>query len=361
MAGNRRRALQAGDRLGMAVDLRHPFRALGLVAQTLDAARGGTGTNGDQQTAMGTEVLDAFEIFRRRHAALDARHIHTGIRIERPRFGKVHQIDPFGERQQRLAEIEERQLAAVAGTELEHGHARLARVSGLQAHQNPLCASRALTSLQLNTGPSRQTNAPPNWQWPQRPTAHCMLRSMLSYRRDSGRPRASRASAALRIMPSGPHIMATAQPGSKLARLNNTVTRPTCQGHNAAPSLAATNTWVSGNFAQRSYCSRQIRSSACFTPWMMTSLPKRSRRRSTKSFTDTTGAQPRPPVTSTTSHPPTSCNGQPRPNGPRRPTRSPGLSEANPRVTRPSARMEWPTRSRSSGSDMMEIGTSPTP
>jgi len=96
-----------------------------------------------------------------------------------------------------------------------------------------------------------------------------------------GQAACSRLSAAARIMPSGPHIMATAHSGSKLARLNNSVTRPTCQGHNAAPSLAATNTWVSGNFAQRSYCSRQIRSSACFTPWMMTSLPKRSRRRST--------------------------------------------------------------------------------
>ncbi|MDZ7654036.1 MAG: hypothetical protein U5L03_16525 [Burkholderiaceae bacterium] len=138
-----------------------------------------------------------------------------------------------------------------------------------------------MTSPQLNTGPSRQTKAPPNWQWPQRPTAHCMLRSMLRYRLDSGRPRASRLSAATCIMPSGPHIIATAQFGSKLARSNSSVTRPTCQGHSAAPSLAATSTWVSGSFAQRSYCSRQIRSSACFTPWMMTSLPKRSRRRIT--------------------------------------------------------------------------------
>src|SRR3569832_2037126 len=56
-------------------------------------------------------------------------------------------------------------------------------------------------------------------------------------------------------------------------------------------------------------------------------------------ITDTTGAQPSPPVTTTSSRPSASCMGQPRPYGPRRPRRSPCLSFCMPRVTRPTARI----------------------
>ena len=107
-----------------------------------------------------TDALDAFEIFRRRHAALDEGDVRVGVRIERAGLGEVHQVDTPGEREQIFAEVEKGELATIAGTELVHRHARFAGCRRI--HQNPLCASKVLTSPQLNTGPSRQTNAPPS-------------------------------------------------------------------------------------------------------------------------------------------------------------------------------------------------------
>ncbi|MDZ7654035.1 MAG: hypothetical protein U5L03_16520 [Burkholderiaceae bacterium] len=86
------------------------------------------------------DMLDALEVFRRRYAAFDEGDIHVGIRIERPGLGKVHQIDPLGEREQVLAEIEQGQLAAIAGAELVHRHTRLHRIVHRCVHQKPLCA-----------------------------------------------------------------------------------------------------------------------------------------------------------------------------------------------------------------------------
>ena len=54
------------------------------------------------------------------------------------------------------------------------------------AIRTPGAQARISPRSSRTPGPSRQTNAPPNWQWPQRPTAHCMLRSMLRNRRDWG-------------------------------------------------------------------------------------------------------------------------------------------------------------------------------
>ncbi|MDZ7654037.1 MAG: hypothetical protein U5L03_16530 [Burkholderiaceae bacterium] len=79
-------------------------------------------------------------------------------------------------------------------------------------------------------------------------------------------------------------------------------------------------------------------------------------------ITDTTGAHPSPPVTSMTS--PAAYFLQ-RPAAPERSAqahlvaglqRGQALGDASLRT-----RMVWPMTSRSSGSDMMEIGTSPTP
>lgn len=67
---------------------------------------------------------DAFEVFRGRHAAFDEGDVHVDIRIERPGFGEMHQLDPLGQREQVLAEIEQGELAAVAGAELVDGDAR---------------------------------------------------------------------------------------------------------------------------------------------------------------------------------------------------------------------------------------------
>ena len=164
MMGDRRRVRQTGNRLGMGINLRSPRRTVGVVAQRLNAAGRGAGANGDQHAAVGTDLLDAFEVIRRRHAAFDEGNVHFGIRIERPGFGEMHQIDPFGQREQILAEIEQGKLAAIAGAEFVNRYTWPGGVNFRGAHQIPRCASKVFTWPQSNTGPSRQTNAPPNWQ-----------------------------------------------------------------------------------------------------------------------------------------------------------------------------------------------------
>ena len=68
------------------------------------------------------------------------------------------------------------------------------------------------------TGPSLQTKAGPNWQWPQTPTAHFMLRSMDRKTSSGGTPRWTRSAAANRIMTSGPQTKAVVVAGSNVAR-----------------------------------------------------------------------------------------------------------------------------------------------
>ena len=81
------------------------------------------------------------------------------------------------------------------------------------------------------TGPSLQTKAGPNWQWPQTPTAHFMLRSMERKTSSGGTPRWTRSAAANRIMTSGPQTKAVVVAGSNVARGISVVITPTSPFH----------------------------------------------------------------------------------------------------------------------------------
>src|SRR3989344_322603 len=164
---------EAADVLGSGVNRGDPFLAVGEIAQRLHAAGRGAGTDGDEKFAVVTDALDALDVLRRGNAPLDEGNIRRHLGLDRSGFGEMYDVHQLRERQQVFAQIQKRQLAAVARREFVNRNSRF------HAHQNPLTPKSALTSGYENTGPSLHTNLPPYWQWPQSPTAQCMLRSML--------------------------------------------------------------------------------------------------------------------------------------------------------------------------------------
>src|SRR6476620_2042983 len=68
-----------------------------------------------------------------------------------------------------------------------------------------------------------------------------------------------------------------------------------------------------------------------------------------------------PPATRATSPPAPSDTPQPRPYGPRTPSRSPGAASHRALVTQPTSRTVWVRVPGRPGSPLIEIGTSPTP
>ena len=62
---------------------------------------------------------------------------------------------------------------------------------------------------QRNTGPSLQTKVGPNWQCPQKPTAHFMFRSMEMNVLSAATPRSWSSCTVKRIITSGPQTIAT--------------------------------------------------------------------------------------------------------------------------------------------------------
>ena len=104
-----------------------------------------------------------------------------------------------------------------------------------------------MTCGQLNTGPSLQTNAPPNWQCPQWPDS--AMHVALHAEEDAGLRQAMFPPA------SGRHLHHAFRPAHNRpwsARValesgqTSSVTRPTCHGQSGPPSSAATSTRVSG-------------------------------------------------------------------------------------------------------------------
>ena len=122
--------------------------------------------------------------------------------VARRRLEEVGDLDLAGEREQLVLAVEQAELAAVAGGELPDRELRLARA---RHHTSRMREDVPRCARSVNTGPSRQTNVGPNWQWPQWPTRalHVALhRDVDALRRR--RPRSSSASAAKRIITSGP-------------------------------------------------------------------------------------------------------------------------------------------------------------
>ena len=70
-------------------------------------------------------------------------------------------------------------------------------------------------------------NSGPSWQWPQKPAAHFMFRSIDTKMRPSGIPARASGRTENRIIASGPQMNANVDPGSRTASAISSVTTPT--------------------------------------------------------------------------------------------------------------------------------------
>src|SRR5215471_12618949 len=120
MAGDRRRGRQRRHVLRAGVHGRAELRDVGEVTQRLNAAGGGTRADGDQRPGLSPDPLDPFRILPRSHRALDQRHIVGAFGVRAGRLGEVGDLNLRGEREQFVLTVEQRELAAVAGSELPH-------------------------------------------------------------------------------------------------------------------------------------------------------------------------------------------------------------------------------------------------
>ncbi len=124
--------------------------------------------------------------------ALDEEHVVRPGGPDRAGLGELDDLEPAGERQQLVLEVEERELAPVAGRHLDDADAET-RPGGDGGHQMPSLPKTPPSWASEKTGPSLQTKRPPVWQWPHSPMPHSMCRSSVTKIRSGGSPRSTRA------------------------------------------------------------------------------------------------------------------------------------------------------------------------
>ena len=136
------------------------------------------------------------ELLVRADRALDEEDVERSGRAARGCLREFDDVEPLGDGEQVILEIEDGQLAAVARGELDDADPRSARraPASWRATSEPLRRERGPSSARLNTGPSWHTKNRPSWQWPHRPTPHDMLRSSVTHVRSGPMPRAASTS-----------------------------------------------------------------------------------------------------------------------------------------------------------------------
>ena len=96
------------------------------VAQGLDAAGGGAGADGDQLVAVAADLLDAAGVVVGGDGAFDQADVVGALQHGPAGFGEVGDVDGAGDAEEFVLGVEEAELAAVAGGELEDGDAGFA-------------------------------------------------------------------------------------------------------------------------------------------------------------------------------------------------------------------------------------------
>ena len=113
------------------------------IAQRLQTAGGGTGADTDQITGRAAHPVDPLHLLPGGQAALHKGDQYRRIRIIKPRFQKVADLYPLAQLEQLFAQIQKRQLTAVAGAELVYGDGGQ-RLSG--SHHSPRMPSSSRTA-----------------------------------------------------------------------------------------------------------------------------------------------------------------------------------------------------------------------
>ena len=118
------------------------------------------------------------------HRFLDQQHVERPVRAIRAGLAELRDAEVGAKVEQQRPEPQQRELAAVAGGELDHADrecsvtARGGGDRGFGGHQMPSSSNASPSSARENTGPSLHTKKRPIWQCPQSPTPHSMWRSM---------------------------------------------------------------------------------------------------------------------------------------------------------------------------------------
>src|SRR5690349_18095554 len=227
MIGDRGGGRERRDPLGAGVDAGTPRRLVGRVAQRLDAAGGRAGPDGDERPCSGAERHDLGGLLLGAHGALDEEDVVGAVRAGRPRLGELDDVEAAEDREQLVLEVQEGQLASVAGRELHHPDAR----PGGGVHHRPSRPKRSPSSETAKTGPSRQMKKGPIWQWPHRPMPHSMWRSSETNVRSGWMPPARRAATVASIIRSGPTTKAAAGRSRQSRWSRSWVTIPTRPSH----------------------------------------------------------------------------------------------------------------------------------
>ena len=115
------------DELGSRIDGRRPRSMVGPVADGLDPAGGRAGADRDERRRLAAQAEQLLELLVRADRALDEEDVERSGRAARGRLREFDDVEPLGDREQVVLEVEDGQLAAVARGELDDTDARPAR------------------------------------------------------------------------------------------------------------------------------------------------------------------------------------------------------------------------------------------
>ena len=162
---------------------------------------------------------------------------------------ELDEVEPPEDVEEVVLEVEQRQLAPVAGRHLHDPRAVVAARGRLERR-------RLITGLPVRTpARARRARRPvrPGRRTPSRagsgrtgPTPHSMCRSSVRWMRSSVMPRSRRTSTVASIIRSGPQMNAVAPAPSQVARSNSSVTTPTRPSHSGPARSTVCPTSTSG-------------------------------------------------------------------------------------------------------------------
>ena len=99
MVGDRGRGGQGVDVFRVGVDHADQARGVARVAQTLDAAGGRAGADGDQHAGLGADLPDAVALCRGGYRSLDQRQVVRPIQRRPGGLQEVGDTEPSGDRE----------------------------------------------------------------------------------------------------------------------------------------------------------------------------------------------------------------------------------------------------------------------
>ena len=180
---DRRRGLERADVLGRRVDRGGELAHVLEVAQRLDAAGRRARPDRHEEARLLAHLLDALGVVRRGDRALDEGEVVGALLHLARGLEEVRDLDLADDGEELVLAVEERELAAVAGGELEDGETRPRHLTP------PACRRTAGSGRSGRRGRPCTRRTGRTGSGRTRPTAHFMFRSIETKTLESGTPR----------------------------------------------------------------------------------------------------------------------------------------------------------------------------